>query len=390
MNRSTQQTTTTLERTGNITEVEINQQPKIWKETVQKFLSEAEAIEDFVQMAIADADQIIFTGAGTSSFLGHSLSAPFFSQFKVNCNSIATTDIVTFPEYYFNSSHCYFVISFARSGKSPESVAALELADRCAKKCYHLIITCNDSGPLAQYQSKNPVKVFALPKSTDDKGLAMTGSYSSMLLSGLLISLGNVSYHDRVKPQLDLSIKLTERFIRQDRQLIQSIAGKQFKRAVFLGSGTLYGTALEAALKLQELTSGKIICKSDTFLGFRHGPKAVIDEETLVVYFFSNVEYVRQYELDLIKGMEKGGNAVCHFGVSEYPVRSQKLDYQINLFEEGEHLDTSFLALNFIVPCQMLGFLKSLNFGLNPDAPSTNGAITRVVEGVTIYPFTNH
>lgn len=374
---------------GGITQNEIYQQPKIWEQTANKFFDEMSAIRDFVTKAAGQSDQVVFTGAGTSSFIGHSLSAAFSRRLKASCSSIPTTDIVTFPDYYFDRSRCYFIISFARSGKSPESVAALERADKCAKKCYHLIITCNGSGPLARYQSKNPVKVFILPDSTDDKGLAMTGSYTSMLLSGLMSSLYSAGEAAIIKSQLDLSIRLTEKSLAQNREAIRSIAALKFKRAVFLGSGTLYGTALEAALKLQELTGGNIICKSDTFLGFRHGPKAVINEETLVVYFFNNTEYVKQYELDLVNGMKQGGKALCHLGISEYPVKTGQLDYQLNIFEEQNHLNTDFLALNFIVPAQMLGFFKSLYFGLNPDEPSLNGAISRVVEGVNIYPLTN-
>ena len=376
------------EKVENQTSIEIWQQPEIWKETADKFFKESGYIRQFINKALAEVDLIVFTGAGTSSFIGHSLSGTYFRNFKKTCRSIPTTDIVTFPDHYFNLTQSYLVISFARSGNSPESVATLELADRQSKKCFHLIITCDASGALASYQSKNPTMVFTLPQGTNDKSLAMTGSYSSMLLSGLMVAMSSRKNDKELKDRIDLSIRLTNRALKKEIGIIKSIAQKDFKRAVFLGSGSLYGTATEAALKLQELTNGNVICKFDTFLGFRHGPKVVINETTLVVYFFNNDPYVHQYEMDLLHDMERGFQPSCQLGISEHAVNSNQLDYQINISNETEHLSNDFQALNFIVLAQLLGFYKSLQLGLNPDNPSLNGAISRVVQGVNIYPYT--
>src|SRR5699024_5948603 len=158
------------------------------------------------------------------------------------------------------------------------------------------------------------------------------------------------------------------------------ISYKNFKRAVFLGSGPLYGTAVESALKLQELSNGAIMCNSDTFLGFRHGPRVVINEETLIIYLFSNNSYVRQYEFDLVKSMNKGNSGLFHLGVSEGRVNVERLDYQINLALPKQYLNEFFQPLVYIIPGQLLGFFKSIQLGLKPDNPSENGTISRVVQ----------
>lgn len=368
---------------GYQTAMEINHQPEVWKLTAEKFFKDSSPIYAFIQNALKEVDQILLTGAGSSSFIGHSLSGILFKNYKTPCHVVPTTHIVSFPGYYFNAEHSCLIISFARSGESPESVAALELADRYSKKCFHLIITCDGKGALANYHSKNPIQVFTLPSEANDSGLAMTGSYTSMLLSGLLIAL--YDENSKAAEQLELSISITEKLIRDELKALKDISEKNFSRAVFLGSGPLYGTAMEAALKLQELTNGKVMCNSDTFLGFRHGPKAVINEETLVVYFFSNNQYAHQYELDLVQSMDKGNPALFQLGISEDHVDADQLNHQIHISEPGQRLEEDFQSLNYIVLGQILGFFKSMQLGLKPDMPSLNGAISRVVEGVHIY-----
>ncbi len=363
---------------------EIAGQPSLWRTTFETFNSQSGSIFPFLETAYAQVDQIVLTGAGTSAYIGLSLQGIFSSRTRKIARAIATTDILSYPSHYFQLDSVPLIISFARSGKSPESCAALELADQSCKKCFHLIITCNEGGALANYSSKNPTCVFILPEQANDKSLAMTGSYSAMLLTGLLIAF----QEDQAfcKTQLELAIGSARNVLSEDIKTIREIAETNFQRAVFLGSGLLYGTATEAGLKLQELTDGQIVCKSETFLGFRHGPKAVIDETTLVVYFFSNNRHVSRYENDLLPAMKQGNTALFQLGIAEHAIESDVPETQIVLLQENSTIAEEFLPLCSIVPAQLLAFFKSLQLGLMPDAPSVSGSISRVVEGVNIYP----
>ena len=363
---------------------EIATQPALWKQTEAKFYSESEKIGYFITAALKESDHIILTGAGTSAFIGLSLQGALFAQSHKVTRAIATTDIVSHPHHYFQATDTVLIISFARSGKSPESCAALELADRFSKKCWHLIITCNEDGALAGYQSHNPVQVFVLPPDANDKSLAMTGSYTAMLLTGLMLTY--IGQKEFCRQQIDAIVRATERLLKEETDRIRHIAAKNFQRAVFLGSGSLFGTAKEAALKLQELTDGQIVCQADTYLGFRHGPKAVIDEDTLVIYFFSNIHYVQQYENDLLDAMKTGNRALFQLGIGDQPVKNEELQAQIVLTAKPQLIAEDFLPVCSIVAAQLLGFYKSLSLGLLPDAPSVSGAISRVVQGVNIYP----
>ncbi len=371
------------EKGALFTAKEIASQPDIWNQTAKKLFDEFVQINSFYENALAQSNQIILTGAGTSAFIGLSLQGAFFRNTGLISNAISTTDLVSHPQDYFNENQTPLIISFARSGNSPESCAALALADTYSKKCFHLIITCNSDGALANYRSKNDTHVFNLPADSNDKSLAMTGSYTAMLLTGLLIAYSKQK--EFCEEQLSYVTVAATKIITAQANKIQKIASHNFQRAVFLGSGALFGTATEAALKLQELTDGQVICKSDTYLGFRHGPKAVIDDTTIVVYLFTNNDHVKQYEIDLVHAMKKGNAVMFQLGIAENKVERIDTDEQIN-FPAENNIAADFLPLCSILPAQILGFYKSLQNGLMPDAPSISGAISRVVQGVNIYP----
>ena len=302
---------------------------------------------------------------------------------KTTTLSIATTHLVSHPEDYFEENTVTLMISFARSGNSPESVAAVKLADKICNECYHLIITCNPDGDLVHQSFKNESYVFLLPPESNDKSLAMTGSYSGMLLSMLLINdIVTIGSLESTVKRLGL---YAENFLKVHLKSIKKIAAFRLKRVVFLGSGPQFGTATESHLKLQELTDGQVICKNDSYLGFRHGPKAVVDENTLMVYYFSNKESVLRYELDLVKGMKEGKSPLFQVGIAESKIGVVPVDELLILGDGSCKVPEEYLGVATIMFGQMLGFFKAIELGLRPDSPSASGAISRIVKGVKIY-----
>ena len=361
---------------------EIYQQPKLWQKVWDQMEGEAGQLQAFLA-AIEPVERIILTGAGTSAFIGLSLHGLFQKKFGVQAEAISTTDIVSHPNNYFIKEVPTLLISFARSGNSPESVAAVKLADELCANCAHIIITCNAEGQLGLYETKGKKYIFTLPEEANDKSLAMTSSYSSMLLSGILIA--HIHRLQECREQMNYLIKYGEKSIHYYADEIKEVAKLNFRRAVFLGAGPMFGTATEAQLKLQELTDGRVICKNDSFLGFRHGPKAVIDETTLVVYIFSNDPYALKYEEDLVGDVKRSSKPMMEIGISENKNQRCEMDKNWFFSENDGNVEEEFLAVSSIVPLQLLGFFTSLHLGLKPDAPSASGAITRVVEGVNIY-----
>ena len=375
-------------KVGDYTKEEIWGQPDLWQKVYDQTIIEKQKLSAFLEQATSNKDlNIVLTGAGSSAFIGLSLIGTYKRHLKRHTTAIATTDLVTHPLDFLLSDSPVLLISFARSGNSPESVAAVRQADRVCSKVYHLIITCDASGDLANYKTASPSFVFILPAEANDKSLAMTGSYSGMLLAGLLIA--KIKEVDKLEKQV-LTIRNYATTLLNQSEKFNQIAAKNFERAVFLGSGPLFGSATESHLKLQELTDGKVICKKDSFLGFRHGPKVVIDQKTLVFLLFSNQTHVLPYEKDLLLELNSGTKPLYMAGLIESGSLDGRLDELFVLSDSDIQLDEDFLPVCFIIPAQMLGFYKSLQLGLDPDMPSKSGTISRIVKGVVIYPFNNH
>ena len=366
---------------------EISQQPGLWEKTYQLALQNKSYIAQFLQSLFIKPNlDIIFSGAGTSAFIGNSLKGIFQKNTQLRTRSIATTEIVTHPHYYFSKQNPTLLVSFARSGDSPESIAAFDLANEFCDSIYHLVITCNQNGRLATSTNSKNSLVIVLPPETNDQGLAMTGSFTSMLLMAILIS--KINDIEKYQQEVNNLIEYGETINKRYAEKLKSICELTFERAVFLGSGALMGCAEECHLKLQELTDGYLISKFDSFLGFRHGPKAVINPKTLMVYLFSSDPYVMQYEKDLLHSVNGGERGIYSIAVLE----NDQLDIDVsqkiilNSFDKKK-IDPDFLPVCDVLIGQILGFYKSLQLCLQPDTPSKSDTITRVVQGVKIYPL---
>lgn len=378
--------TTELEQLGAIhTAIEIQQQPWLWNRIYELALEQQEALRSFMAKALDHTDlRIILTGAGSSAFIGNVLEGPIQLATGKTCTAIATTELISHPTHHF-TNHPTLLVSFARSGDSPESLAAAQLAAAHCNHLYHLIITCNPKGKLASDLRYGNSHVFLLPAEANDKSLAMTGSFSGMLLSGLLIC--RIHEINQLRETIHQLCTYGNNILTNYYQSLQETAALPFNRAVFLGSGPLKAIANESELKLQELTDGKIVCKFDSFLGFRHGPRAVLHPDTLLVYLFSNNSYVNQYETDLVTAINNGEKGLYRIGIEEADSPARPLDLHIRLSSANSHLEEVFLCVCAVLPAQMIAFFKSIQLGLQPDNPSKNEAITRVVKGVTIYPY---
>jgi tagatose-6-phosphate ketose/aldose isomerase len=369
---------------------EITGQPYLWKATFESIIINKTQISNFLRDIFKIRNlQIILTGAGSSAFIGEILQQSFYKNTGVATRAIPTTDLVTHPEGYFQKSTPTLLVSFARSGDSPESIATYELAEKLHDTIYHLIITCNPEGRLAKTASnKKNSFIFSLPDKANDVALAMTGSFTSMVLAGLLISdIENIEKNEKT---VNILAEFGKTILKNYITRLSEVAELDFKRVVFLGSGPLKGAAKESHLKVLELTDGQIICQYDSYLGFRHGPRAVIDESTLIIYLFSKEAYVYNYEVDLVKSINSNEQFLFSIGIGQGLTELEDLDLNLTIDLGSDDLKKvcdDFFTICSVIPAQILGFYKSLSLGLTPDSPSQNGGINRIVQGVNIYPY---
>jgi tagatose-6-phosphate ketose/aldose isomerase len=374
---------------GSHTRNEIFHQPEMWKKTFDIVYSQQDEIKKFLSEFQPNGNvDIILTGAGSSAFIGNAVFGVMMKFQKQPSRVVPTTELITHPDYYLLKDAPTVLVSFARSGNSPESIAAVNIVDNYCLDAFHIIITCNENGELYKIPSSQRVLKLLLPPETNDVSLAMTSSFSSMMLAFILIS--KIDSLSTEKEKVGQLCSWGETILNKDEQLIADIARMNFKRAIFLGSGLLRGTAEESHLKLQELTDGEVICTFNSFLGFRHGPRAVINNETLLVYLFADDEHTRKYELDLVHQINATNHGLAQVAVAHKPVSVNGFAFDLNLCfgeKDNYNADIEYLCVAEVIFAQLLGYYKSLNCGLNPDNPSKSGTISRVVEGVKIYPY---
>jgi tagatose-6-phosphate ketose/aldose isomerase len=379
--------TNNSEKKGKFTIKEIAQQPEMWKKTYDIIFTHRHEISEFLNRLKKEKDlDMVLTGAGSSAFVGNAVFGVRMKNQDQPSRVVPTTELITHPDYFLVKTRPTVLVSFARSGNSPESLAAVEIVNSYCDSAYHIIITCSEAGDLFQKTSAEKSLKILLPPETNDLSLAMTSSFSSMMLAFILVA--------KIDSLTDEKQKVTKLadwgniVLTRYEKLIADIASVNFKRAVFLGSGPLRGTAEESHLKLQELTDGKVICAFNSFLGFRHGPRAIVNNETLLVYLFADDENTRKYEYDLLKQINSSNKGLAQIAISHKPVKiaGVKFDLDICFGEENEQdAEIEYLCVLEIMLAQLLGYYKSLSFGLNPDKPSVSGTISRVVEGVKIY-----
>lgn len=376
------------ECSGLNTAKEIIQQPDTWRESVKNLIKNKIEIKSFIDSFLCKKEyRIILTGAGTSAFAGEVCEPYLTSLLNKRVEAIATTDLVASPKSYFIKDMPTLLISFARSGNSPESVHAVNLASQLVDDLYQVVITCNENGKLAKNTVNDEKSLLLLmPPQTNDLGFAMTSSFTTMVLNAMAVF--NMDNIENFSIDVDKLSNSVNDFIKNNIEEVTKLANEDFERIVYLGSSTSKGIARESALKVLELTAGKVNASYDTPLGFRHGPKSVVDNKTVSVVYISNDEYTRKYDLDLAKEMlaHKKNDKVVIVGDNIEEEIVNKSDYIFNI----ENIDYSvenevLLPLQQIIFGQMLSFLKSVNLGITPDNPCPTGEVNRVVQGVILH-----
>lgn len=370
---------------------EILQQPKLWKETLEIFRNSEKSLKEYLKkIGFGKEFDIVFTGAGTSEYVGNILEPLLNKNETGEFKSIATTDILNNPLNYMKKNKKTLVVSFARSGDSPESAGVIDIADKIIDEVHHLFITCNKEGALAKRAEGNE-KIFLLlmPEESNDKGFAMINSFSCMLLAGILsFSRDNSEVID----EMGEIISIAEKELNEKYPEIKKLAEEDHKRIVVLGSGILKGLAEELSLKIMELSAGKVVSVSNTTLGFRHGPKAIVNEETIVFELVNQDEYAMKYDEGLLEEMseDKSADKLIAYNISNNN-SIEESTYKVIKPDETDKgkIRNKELASLFIylIYGQTYAFFKSQYLGNTTDNPFPSGEVNRVVKKFKVHEF---
>jgi tagatose-6-phosphate ketose/aldose isomerase len=341
---------------------EIFQQSLLWPTTVARVRAASGQLNlDF------EKARVLLTGAGSSAYAASAVASAW-----PRAVAIPTTDLLIDPERYLGDVDA--VISLARSGNSPESAAVVERVRALRPNILQLAITCNQESSLVQSGLNG---LIILDPRTNDRSLVMTGSFSNLVLAGLLLAQPQIAAHTA-----DLAAERAKSLLPVIDKECHRIAAHVRDRIVVLSSSPLLGWVHEAGLKILEMTGGHFPVVTETYLGLRHGPLSFLREDTLVLCLLSSDPVRRLYEIDLIQEL-----------------RTKRLGYSVGIAATVDHgslfddvipavlpdaPDDMRTPFEVLIP-QLLGYHLSRGIGLNPDNPSPDGVITRVVQGVTIH-----
>jgi tagatose-6-phosphate ketose/aldose isomerase len=380
----------TLESMGaRITTDEIRRQPDLWEDTLKIYEDNLAAINAFLararELGGSRCTRVIFCGAGTSAYVSDTL-VPYLCHAgdsdAFEFAPVATTDVVCAPLDYVHPEDPTVMVSFARSGNSPESMAAYERVGQVAKDLLYLNVTCAPEGKLARESKDDDRALTLLIPRANDKGFAMTGSYSCMLLLSALVF--DRAPLEEKRAWVARAAKMGREVVSRESE-IEAWVGRDFDRVTYLGSASLSGLAREGQLKILELCAGRIATSFDSSMGYRHGPKSFVNPKTLVFDFVSNDPYTRQYDLDILNEIKGDGIALATVGIQQRT--GSDFEGEAFSFDGDELLPEAYLALPFVMFAQTVAINASVKVGNTPDTPSPTGTVNRGVKGVTIHPF---
>lgn len=371
---------------AEFTSKEINQQPKLWRETYEIVKTNKEKIKEFLSENLDKETRVILTGAGTSDYVGQTIYLYLSKKLKVRVEAIPTTDLVSNPAEFIEEDTKTILVSYARSGNSPESVGAYNLFKDNVKNIAQLVITCNENGELAKKASEDSNSLCLLmPKESNDKSFAMTSSFSCMLLSTILtFDIENIEDNKEI---VEVIANQGQDILDNKWNEVKELVELGCNRVVYLGSGYLKGLCKEMALKNLELTSGKVVTVTESVLGFRHGPKSIIDDNTLVIFMNSTNDYTNLYDMDLIREIhgDEGGHKLAVISYKENKEIEQISDKYLEI--GGANIDEVYTVFNYMLYGQIFGLFSSLHLGISPDNPRPDGTVNRVVKGVIIHEY---
>jgi len=359
---------------------EILQQPAIWLDTCER----AVAHTCQFQQAVDGIQALLLTGSGSSKYACECVRPSLQKELSAVAVTVGGGELLADLPAVLPPGRPALMVSLARSGDSPESLGALRAVEESQPGVRQFVITCNQNGELARACARDGMALLALDERTNDQSLVMTSSFTNLVMAARY--LGMLASPDRYRRschQLSAACRalFTDHFDR-----LAEVGERAFDRVVFLGNGPVLGAASESALKMLEMTAGRIATMRQSYLGFRHGPMSFVGEKTLVVCYLSSDPLRREYELDLVRELHRKrlglATVLAGDGIAADLVSGQ--DVAIELPGLGEAGD-DHAPLLYAVIGQLLAFSRCLAEGLHPDSPSQDGVINRVVESFPLY-----
>ena len=336
---------------GAYTLEEIRSQAESWTGTMNRIDRQS---KELLQL-VSEADNIIFTGCGSAFNVSHALAPVFQRAAGLICRPVHASDMAINSDMFVSPRGKTLVVAISRSGSTTESVMALRKA--ASLGCRTLSIVCFPDSPMAKEADASVVLEEA-----SEKSVTTTRSLTSMVLCGQYLSA--VSSQD--SKRIGMYRTLPEIFRRKS-AMFEEIGERisqnpETKKYAFVGSGSYYGLAREAQLKIKEM----VLLPSDSYitLDFQHGPMSNVDSAMLVSILVSDSG--KDHDLLFTRNMEHLGGKTLVLCDSAGSGFSNAGHYVIELDSD---LPDGVRDILYMPPLQFMAYYKSMATGNDPDNP---------------------
>ncbi len=344
---------------GQYTLAEITTQAEAWSDALRFFQS----VQTDLRHAWARISprQVLFIGCGSTYYLSQAAAALFQGLTGVPAHACPASELLLFTSQVVADPGRTLLVAVSRSGTTTETLAAMGKF-RQLDGLATWGITCYPGTPVAQ-----ETELALIAEAAQEQSIAQTRSFTSMLMLAQALAACIAGVDISCLSELP---RIGQKFIEETAPLAEQLGRRaDWDQFVFLGSGSQYGVANEAMLKMKEMSLSH--SEAFHFLEYRHGPKSMAGERTLVVGLLSRE--AREHEQQVLDEVGRLGARVLALSPDEGGVHPE-----IRL---PAHLPSWAMPVLYLPPLQLLAYHRAISKGLDPDRPRHLDAVV-VLEGL--------
>jgi len=346
---------------GVLTHPEISSQ----SEALRSAWEQLDVQSNWIETYLKDESyrEVIFIGSGSSYYQAQIMAAAYRRLLGRAASAQPSSELMLFREHATIPGK-KLLVGVSRSGESSEVVLALnavkDLPDWniCGITCY------------AESRMGKMAECLVSPKGAE-QSVVMTKSFSSMTYM-MQAAIAKASGNEQAIQEMKAVPELQEPVVALSDQLAKQITEENplFLNYVYLGMGPMTGLSQEACLKIKEMSN--VWTEAFGTLEFRHGPKSIIENGSLVVLLLS--EQGRSYELRVAEEMKEYGAKVVIL-TAEAGEDTAFADYVLET--RGRTSSDDARCTLYLPLLQYLGYYTALKKNVNPDEPRN---LTQVVK----------
>lgn len=339
---------------------EILSQPRCWNDCLKR-LQSGDAIRQLAKR-FGSSSEWVFIGCGSSYYIAIAAAASWTAITGTRARALPASELLLFPDLTFPTLKEFVPVLISRSGQTSEVLRVAQLLKE--RHVPSIAISCANGQKLEAMATAS----ILLPEA-DEQSTVMTRSFTSMLLS-LQYLAATLAENERLLQSFSALPGIGERTLQDlPGRVREFVNGNPFADYICLGQGPYYGLACESSLKVMEMS--RTYAQSFHTLEFRHGPKSVVSDATVVTFLISEDNHDAEVEvLEEIKELGAKTLVVAsHISDRARAAADLAVDLDSDLAEPA-------CIAPFVLAGQIMGFYNALQKQLDPDRPAN---LSRVV-----------